>query len=119
MPQSENYLKMIWDVSKSLAEDLEDDAVHRSFTATTIDTSKWAEKIQNEVESLMRDILMEETQAATRLQEKRMSTAKEFALNHISNEIHGPAFNSHRFAIDTLVACFFNKPRPKKENYES
>ena len=117
---AKDYSKMINDVSKEIADKLEDDTLYRAFVATPIDTGMWGDHIAAEFDSLLKDIFLEETKEVERLQEKRLNTAKEFAVNYIVFNDRGPALSfeaNTNYILDTIVAYFLNKPRPIKSDY--
>jgi hypothetical protein len=116
---SKDYGKMISDVASEIADKLEGDSLYRAFCATPIDTAKWSDYIRTNVGQLVADILMEETKETTRQQGKRLSTAREFTINKMGDEVYGHLANleSRRllsFILDTMIAYFHNKPLPKK-----
>lgn len=120
MPATERYDKMIDDVSKELAELLEDSALRFAWNATPISIEGWTTRIKRDVTSLVADILLEESRRVARIEEKRLNTAKEFAINSVifnDREPVLPLLSFTEFALDSLIAYFFAKPRPQKADY--
>jgi hypothetical protein len=117
MNTQEHYDRMILGVSTQIADDLEDSAIRHAFTSTEINTTEWSERVRRDIETLVRDILAEETLETTRLQEKRLTTAKEFTLNSLGSFGVGNCYA--RFVLETLIAYFFNRTRPTLESLRS